>query len=149
MKRIILYCILLAVACAIPMNRMDISDLEPIQAVKMSLQQGNILLQTDTGDVGIGKSVKEALSNMKQASEGIVYLDTAQFLTVSEDAQDYIGHMKEFLKGKVKVCIWEQNGDLEGAAKYMKAHKFGVSLKEWKREMNLPILPALTSDKNK
>lgn len=149
MKRIILYCILLAAACMIPVNRMDISNLEPIQAVKMSLQEGNILLQTDTGDVGIGKNVNEALSNMKQASEGIVYLDTAQFLTVSKDAQEYIGHMKEFLKGKVKVCIWDQNGNLEDVAKYMRAHKFGVSLKEWKREMNLPTMPVLTSDENR
>ena len=49
MKRILLYCILLAVALSIPLKKIDISDLEPIQVVKMDRQDENFILQTDTG----------------------------------------------------------------------------------------------------
>lgn len=143
MKRIILYCVLLAIALLIPIKKIDISNLEPIQAVKMDYQQGNMILQTDTGDVGVGENVQTALDNLKETSAGIVYLDTAEFLLVTENARDYIGHIKPYLKNRVRVCRWDGEGELTNAAKYMDAHKIGVQLKNWSKETVLPKLQDL------
>lgn len=148
MKRIIFYCILLAVALVIPIKKIDISDLEPIQVVKMDRQDGNIVLQTDTGDEGIGENVQQALENLKQNSAGIIYLDTAEFLTVTENAKEYIGSMKALLKEKVRVCQWNGEGELSTVGKYMKAHKIGVRLQQWKPEITLPQMPKKITEKS-
>ena len=147
MKRIILYCILLAAALAVPIKKIDISDLEPIQVVRMDKQDNNIILQTDTGDQGIGENVQPALENLKQNSAGVIYLDTAQFLVVTEAAKEYIGSMKSFLKEKVRLCQWDGQGELSAVAKYMKSHEIGVRLQQWWSEMNLPELPQKITEK--
>lgn len=148
MKRIIFYCILLAVALAIPIKKIDISDLEPIQVVKMDRQNGNIILQTDTGDQGIGENVQQALENLKQNSAGIIYLDTAEFLTVTENALEYVGSMKAYLKEKVRLCQWDGEGELTAVGKYMQAHKTGVRLKQWQTGIDLPQLPVKITEKS-
>lgn len=140
MKRIVIYGIILAVVLLIPVDRMDIRDLEPIQAVWMYLENGNIVLKTDTDDQGTGETVLQALNDMKHKSSGIVYLDTAQFLMVSETAQEHIGELVPFLKEKVKVSLWE-GGEIKDAAKYMQSHKIGVKLSRWNQKVKLPKLP--------
>ena len=140
MKRIILYCILFAGALMVPLKKIDISNLEPIQAVKMERREESILLQTDTGDVGVGANVQQALENLKQTSAGIVYLDTAEYLLVSQNAREYIGHLKPYLKDRVRICQWDGQGELTEVAKYMDAHKIGVKLRNWHNETILPKL---------
>lgn len=140
MKRIIIYCIILAGILWIPVERMEIRDLEPIQAVWMYREEGEIVLKTDTEDEGRGESVQEALEDMKEKSSGIVYLDTAQFLLVSDNAQEQIGELTPYLKGKVKISLWE-GGEIQEAARYMQSHKIGVKLARWRESVNLPKLP--------
>lgn len=140
MKRIIIYCIILAGILWIPVERMEIRDLEPIQAVWMYREEGEIVLKTDTEDEGRGESVQEALEDMKEKSSGIVYLDTAQFLLVSDNAQEQIGKLTPYLKGKVKISLWE-GGEIQEAARYMQSHKIGVKLARWRESVNLPKLP--------
>ena len=146
MRRIVIYCILLALAMMIPINRIDISDLEPIQAVRMYREDGYVILETDTGDKGIGETVKDAVSDMKKRSEGIIYLDTAQYLVIDENAQDDVSRIRPFLKEKVRVCLSEGLDKLSDLAKYMKAHRIGVQLKNWSDGIKLPQIPALSQD---
>ena len=116
MKRIIIYCIILAGILWIPVEKSEIRDLEPIQAVWMYMENGEVVLVTDTEDEGRGESVSEALDVMKEKSSGIIYLDTAQFLLVSETAQEKVSEIIPFLKAKVKVGLWE-GGNLKEAAR--------------------------------
>ena len=140
MKRIVIYCIILTGILCIPVKRMEIRDLEPIQAVWMYVEDGNIVLQTDTEDEGRGKNVPDALEDMKNKSSGIVYLDTAQFLLVSEKAQQQVGELSPYLKDKVKISLWD-GGDLKEVARYMQSHKIGVKLGKWSHKVKLPKLP--------
>ena len=140
MKRILLYCALLTAALMIPVHKADISDLEPIQIIQLYKEEDKLVLRTDTKDSGFGENVRQALMDMKKKSEGIVYLDTAEFLLVSDEARDYIAHIKPYLKGKVRVCLWEGAGDLTKAARYMKSHDTGIKLKNWNAETQLPVL---------
>lgn len=143
MKRIIIYCILFACATIIPIDRIDISDLEPIQAVWMYEEDGVICMKTDTADVGKGESVEQALQDMKLKSEGIVYLDTAEYLLVSEKVQNQIMHIRPYLKSNVKIAEWIGDSSIADAAQYMKAHKTGVKLKKWKSNVKLPFIPKI------
>lgn len=147
MNRIILYCLILAGVMLIPVERTDIGTLEPIQAVWMHKEGENLTLRTDTDDTGSGKTVEEALSDMKYHSSGIVYLDTAEYLMVSSTALEYIAEMKPILKGSVKLCQWEGEGELTEAAAYMRAHKIGHRLDKWGQQVKLPNLPTQTGSK--
>ncbi len=141
MKRIIFYCVILLGAIMVPVQRQDIAALEPIQAVYLHEEGENLVMQTDTLDKGEGKTAQEALSVMQNQSSGIIYLDTAQYLLVTEDAVSYIDEMIPLLKGSVKVCLWEGEGDLREGAKYMQAHKIGCRLDKWQEGVKMPKMP--------
>ena len=140
MKRIIIYCLILGLILLIPVERLDVGDLEPVQAVWVHREQGNILLETDTEGRGRGATLQEALSDLENNCLKIIYLDTAQFLLVSEQTQSQIPELKELLKGSVKVCLWDGNGSVADAAQYLSAHEIGIKIRLWKPEVKLPNL---------
>lgn len=141
MKRMILYVLIIAAVFVLPVKPTETENLEPIQAVWLCLDNENIILQTDTENQGIGKSVAESLENMKLHSDRLVYLDTAQFLLVSENAVDRIAEIEPYLKGSVKICLWDGTGEIAEASRYMQTHKIGSRLSCWQPETKLPVLP--------
>ena len=147
MKKIILYGIILLIVLQIPTNRIDIGDLEPVQAVWVQKDGELYIIETDTEDVGVGESVKEALQSMKQRCEKIIYLDTAEYLAVSENCKEAVEEVSEYLKGKVKVCVWDGEGELKNVAEYMKTHRIGICIKEYFTDIKLPIIRGLAGDK--
>lgn len=141
MKRILFYIIILLAVTALPVHYQDVADLEPIRAVWVSAEEKTVILQADTGDRGRGETVEEALSQMKRESPGIVYLDTARILLISEGAEKHIPELQKVLKPSVRVCRWNGNGALSTAADFAQAHKTGVKLGEWTSAVKLPNLP--------
>lgn len=140
MKRTVLYALILAALLFAPLERTEIANLEPVQGVWMYVEDGKIVLETDTEDKGIGATAEEALRNMKQQSAGIIYLDTAQYLLVTE-AEDQIPMLKPYLKGAVRLCRWSGKGKLSEAVEYADAHAMGLKLRDWKTDVKLPNLP--------
>lgn len=140
--RTITYVIILSIMFFPPAKSVEIANLEPIQAVWLHQDGENIFLETDTKNFGYGRSVDEALTNMKQNSVGVIYLDTAQFLFVTQSSQNIIKEMKPYIKNKVLICIWDGNGDVAEAAKYADSHKIGVKICKWKPGLILPELPS-------
>lgn len=147
MKRIIIYCMILAALCVLPVERQDVADLEPIQVVWLNREGNTVVLETDTEDKGTGETVAEALADMKHKSLGIVYLDTAQYLLVSEDARELIPQITEYLKGSVRICLWDGAGKVADAARYMQSHKTGCELKKWQPDTVLTRLPEFPEKK--
>ncbi len=148
MKNIILYALTVLGLMLLPLERADVADLEPIQAVWIQSEENTVTLMTDTEDRGTGATVAEALEDMKKRSLGIVYLDTAQYLLVSDGAQEYLLQIKSILKESVKVCLWDGQGSVSDGAKYMDAHKIGVKLREYTPEINLPRIVIADNEKN-
>ncbi len=146
--RTLLYCIILAGILIFPVKKEDIGDLEPIQAVWMSVENDTVFLQTDTGDSGAGDTVAAAIEEMKHNSEGVVYLDTAQYLLVSENAADKIEEIMMHLKSSVKICLWE-GSDVEAAARYMQSHDIGSKLKDLQKGEQLRKIPQLSQKESK
>ena len=140
MKRWILYVLILGALLFIPLDRVEIANLEPVQAVWMYEEDGKIILETDTEDKGSGTTVEEALADMMQNSPGIIYLDTAQYLLVTETTQQ-IPALEPYLRSAVRLCQWEGKGSLADAVKYADAHKIGEKLQNWNSDVKLPNLP--------
>ena len=131
MKKIILYIFIMIGTLLLPNQKEDVGNLEPIQAVWLRKDELGVVLQTDTADIGYGEDVPQALADMKKHSAGVIYLDTAEFVVADEEAQVYIGELKEFLDGSVRVCLWDGEGELTDAARYMQSHKTGIKLEDW------------------
>ena len=140
MKRIVLYVVILAAMLAMPVERTDVGKLRPIETVSISKNGDWTILRTDTEDMGVGKTVQEALENMKATTPGVVYLDTAAFLLVAEDAQDSIKDLCRVLRKNVKLCIADGEIDPVKATEYLSARDDLPKLKHWKEGVQLPVL---------
>lgn len=140
MKRIVLYCLILAAALLAPVKGNDVGRLCPVQVVLLGTDGQNVYLQTDTQDVGVGEDALRALENLKATTAGIIYLDTARYLLVEEQALDQVEPLRKELKKTVKLCLAEGAVLGEDTASFLKTHGCLPSLKAWEKGMELPLL---------
>lgn len=119
--RVLLYIVILGLMLLAPVQRLDIAKLQPIEAVAVFTQNGNVILLTDTGDRGEGQNVSQALEDMKARASSILYLDTARFLLISEEGKQYLAEIKAVLKPSVQTGAYH-GGDVKEEAKYLDAH---------------------------
>ena len=122
MKTIIYICILAALFF-VPLERVNISNLLPIEALSIDVEDDNIVIETDTGDIGIGKSVLGAIENLKDNTSAIVYLDTVKYLIVSTDATAYVTDLAKQIRRGVEVYTGDVIGSVQDALAYLKAHR--------------------------
>lgn len=139
MKRILIYIGILALTLMAPVERLDVAKLEPVEVVFLSKEGDTVLLATDTEASGRGMDVSAALQDLKRTTPGVVYLDTAEFLVVSEDAAEQIDALRAHLKGSVKLCL-ARDLQVEEVAKYLEVHGNLPKLKDWKSGDPLPVL---------
>ena len=120
--RKILYAVLLIAAFLVPVKRLDISKLIPVEAVAIYLDAGQVVLKTDTENIGRGDTVELALQDLKEKAQQIIYLDTARYLLVAEDAGSQAQVLRTYLKPSVQVGSYA-GGDVKEEAKYLDAHR--------------------------
>ena len=141
MKRIFLWAAALGVVvffARVEPSGQDISTLRPVQVLVVS-GNGEIRLQTDTGEEGFGDSVASALAQVRANASGAVYLDTAEYLLISD--AELLDEIKPYLRPSCRACLYEGEPDMEKLGEYLKHHDPGVSLKDCAAEqVELPIL---------
>ena len=130
----ILYALIIGLMFLAPVERVDIAKLLPIRAVALYSYDEEVVLETDTGHKGFGENAVSALQNLKKETPAVVYLDTADYLLVSEQTQEYVDELRAHLKPSVKVCVCKAEGQVEDAAKYLDIHGNLPELTQWKPE---------------
>lgn len=128
--RILLYCAILAAVLLFPGKGTDVGKLIPVEVIALSESEAGVTVRTDTGDMGSGRTLDEALQNMKDTAPGMIYLDTAEYLLVETGCEDLMTAMGGYLKKSVRVCRTEEGICLEGIADYLSAHRPGEKLGE-------------------
>ena len=123
--RVIIYIVVLAICFCIPVTRLDIAKLQPIEAVAIYAEQGTIILKTDTEAVGVGKTAGEALKDLKESTPAVVYLDTADYLLIGEGAEQVAKDLLPFLRKSVKTGPYS-GGDVKEEAKFLDVHGNGA-----------------------
>ena len=146
MKRILLYIVLLTLTILVPVERADVGKLRPIETVAVCKENDQIILQTDTEDIGIGTSVVEALQNMKDTASGIIYLDTARYLLIGEGAENAAEELRQVLKDRVGLCLVSGAVKPLDATKYLRVHGNLPQMRSWKPGQNLPVLMPFGKD---
>lgn len=140
MKRIWIYGILLAAAVFAPPEGSDLGKLHPVETVSLYIEDGRIVLETDTGAKGKGGTVEQALQNMKDTTAGIVFLDTADYLLVRKETEELIPEMGTHLKGSTRLCRTQAAVKVEEAAAFLAVHAPQVKLAEWDGTAKLSTL---------
>ena len=108
----------------------DIGRLRPVEVVQLYEKAGLLFLKTDTGDVGWGLTVEQAVNQLKETTPARIYLDTADYLLLEEGNEDCIPLLKTYLKGKTKVAYAPEDIDLGEVAAYLHIHGPSESLKK-------------------
>jgi len=134
--RWLLYIAILASLFLAPLERTDVAKLLPIKAVAVYMDTDSVVLETDTQHKGMGADVTEALQDLKKNTPAVVYLDTAEYLLIDENATDFLAEFKTFLKPSVKVCVCDASGRAGKVAKYLEVHGNLPKLRDWKSDEN-------------
>ena len=133
MKRV-LYVALLVPLFFVPLNRVNIANLLPVEAVAIYMDGDQVVLETDTGDIGTGATAEKALADLKENTPAVVYLDTAVYLLVAPEAAAWVEELYPHLKPSVKVCVCQAAGQVKTMVEYLEIRKDLPSLKYWKNK---------------
>ena len=140
MKRIIAYIGILAALLAAPVEPMKIGELIPVQVVSVQKEKGWTVIETDSGNRGIGGDAQKALKNLKDTAKGKIYLDTAEYLLIGKNAEEAVEMLRGDLKKTVKLCAAAKTLDPGETVEFLDVHGELPKLKNWKKEMELPVL---------
>lgn len=140
MKRILLYVAVLAAVLWIPVDGSDVGKLQPVQLVSLYKDGEMVVIETDTQDRGVGATVDAAFENLEKTTPAIIYLDTADYLLVSQDALEHVPELDRYLKSNVWICLEESPLDPVAASKYLRAQEGLPRLKQWQAGAELPVL---------
>lgn len=119
--RILLYIAILAAMLFAPVDRLDIAKLEPVEAVAVYMEDGQITLQTDGENIGKGATAQEALTDLKENALAVIYLDTADYLLIGEGAENAANDLRQYLRESVQIGKYN-GGNVKEEAKYLDVH---------------------------
>lgn len=131
MKSIIV-CAILAVFLRItgqmPFQGTDVAKLYPVEVVSLSQDGKDIQVKTDTEAQGRGESLRLAFADMEQTAKGKIFLETANYLLISENCETLLPALKDYLRPACQVCIYKGDRELKEIGPFLESHPTGVAL---------------------
>lgn len=140
MKRWIVYALALTlVLFLVPVPKTDVGELLPVELLCVYYKEGTLCVKTDTGDMGTGETLGEALSDLKATAAGNIFLDTVDYLIITKKAIPLLPQLWQILRPATQLCLGEEADT--GAAAFLAAHSPGVTLNDVRAGMRtLPVL---------
>lgn len=124
-------CMLIALMLAVwflPIKGADVGDLQPVELIQVYRERGKVVMETDTGDLGRGRTLQKALEDLQNTTPGKVFLETADYLLLTDDAKKYIPDLFRLLRPGTEVCRIEEKVRGEKAAEYLASHPPTITL---------------------
>ena len=144
MRRWVLYCAVFVAAAIFRFPGFygtDVGKLLPVEAVRVSIENGQILLETDTADTGYGLDVEAALQNLKETTVGNVFLETADYLIIQPGCENLLTELQKHLRPSCGICMETQRINPEKAAVYLRVHEPQLTLGQWQGgKGRIPVL---------
>ena len=110
-----------AVLSRLPHPARDFAKLEPVRAVYLYIDQGQVAIETDTGSSGSGPDLKDAYAALKQSADREIFLDTAEFLILDPNVP-IPQEIYEIFRPDCKVVFTNKRPDLEKSPDYLSQH---------------------------
>lgn len=133
MKRTVIYVLLLAGALACTSDDVELSKMKPIETIGVRRQDGCVVIETDTEDMGFGRTVEEAIEDLKETATGWICMDTTKYLLIAPEAREDALALKGMLKGNVRVCGYNGRVDMRTIGAYLSSHRPNVLLKSFEK----------------
>lgn len=119
----------------------DVGKLQPVQVVRVSGGADWVKIETDTGDMGTGSNLEQAFEDMKETSSAEIFLDTAEYLLVSQGRKDLLSEMMTHLRPSCTVCIVDGEPDMEKVGAFLHQHEPQTTLMHYRAgKRELPTL---------
>lgn len=144
MKRWRIYILLYVVVgslAASPFQATDVAKLAPVEVVWLEEENGTVRIETESGEIGLGATIAEALENMKATASATVFLDTVDYLIVQSGKERLVSHLRDVIRPSCSLCVAEDKPDLEKAVDFLRIHEPMIKLKDFQTEKD--ILPML------
>jgi hypothetical protein len=131
-------CVLVILAAALrmtgllPFETRDVAQLKPVEAVVISVDQGEIVLRGEEC-TGRGISWEAAWEDLKRGAAGDLFLGTAEQIILVGEASELLSQVawSERLRPAAMVCACVGEApDPEEAARYLSAHNSGLTLQK-------------------
>lgn len=125
----------------LPFHGTDVGKLHPVEVLVASKVGERITVETDTGLNGTGKTMDQAIENLKLTSAGEIFLETANYLLVSEEGIHLLDGFSTVLRPACQIYVFKGDGKWDNVAKYLESHPSGVTLLGYRQGMtNIPKL---------
>ena len=111
-----------------------------METVFIQKLENGIVIETDSGDRGAGATMKQAAEDLKEKADGVIYLDTADYLILNREAEALLYQLQSNQKQEVALCGTEGRIDVEEITPFLRAHKPQLRLSDWRAGMTLPGL---------
>ena len=118
----VFYAVILTALFFVPLKRVDVRELEPVLGLAIYRDDSELVLETDGGAVGRGKSTEEAFLDLKESIDKNIYLDTVRYLFVGEGVQDHEINALPEVKRNVRVLLWDAKGYVGECVQYVSVH---------------------------
>lgn len=124
-----------------PTSGNDIGKLQPVQVVCILRQENGVVVQTDTGDWGVGDTLWSATENMKETATKDVFLETADHLLLAPSCVELLPQIMEMLRPSCSLCLMEGEPDLEQVGQFLEFHRPELTLTQYQAgKRDLPTL---------
>lgn len=139
MKRTCLIGAAILLAFLLPKGRgTDLSELIPVEILYVDRDEQGVRMATDLGVSGVADSIEGALADMEKTAPGTLFLDTAEYLLVTERALPELTTLVQTMRPSVKLLLVTQQPQWDGLAAYLQGQKPEVTLLDY-RSANTPI----------
>lgn len=141
MKRWLFYAAIIVAAALLSgkgTSGADVGKLQPVQVVCVSGGADWVKIETDTGDMGTGSNLEQAFEKMKATSSAEIFLDTAEYLLVTQGCEGLTSEMMTYLRPSCTVCILDGEPDMEKVGAFLHQHEPHTTLMHYragKREL--------------
>lgn len=144
MKKWVGYALILAIIPALSFGGFggeDVGKLSPVQVVLLRFADENVQLLTDTEQIGIGADAEKAIMNMKETSASGVFLETADYLLLEQDAEAWLPQLRQYLRPSCHICYVTGDIDPKQAGQFLQLHEPALTLTDYEAgERHLPLL---------
>lgn len=100
----------------------DVGELQPVQTVRVIDRNGQIVVETDTGDFGEGVTLKDAFADMEATASTRLFLDTAEYLLIAPECQSLLPELMSYLRPSCYLCLTEGEADLAQVGQFLRCH---------------------------
>lgn len=137
MKKWLFAAALLLACSALPSPGTELGELHPVSLLLVDNSGRQVVVQTDTGQLGTGETLPAALLELKETTPGHIFLDTVEYLVLQGNAQRLLPDLQQQLRPGVRVCTADEEAEAESLAEFLKSHPPKARLSELTAETPL------------